>query len=530
MSDAVENERGAPASSETASCAPDAAARTSAGAPFVAESVAPATSASSATAAPSTRKPRYGDELALVLEAFDERGRAHGRCGEYHVTVSRGVVGARVRVQVLRRRRDEVEARVVELLERSPHAVEPRCAHAHACGGCPLQSLAYERQLAGLEALVREPFAALGLLNGVELRPIEPARELYAYRNKMEFSFGSRRWIDPSEPADLDAASTSFALGLHAAELYSKVIDVRRCEIQPEVANAILAHARAIALEHGLSPWDVRAHTGLLRHLVIRVARSTGEVLVNLVTSSDSHALVDAFARELLAREPRITTLVQNVNTRAAQTAFGERERVLHGRGRIVERVSGLAFEISANSFFQTNTAQAERLFTIVREECALRGGERVFDLYCGTGALGLALAGGAADAHVAAEIVGFEQVSSAVADARINARLNGLERARFVEGDVLTSLASRSSDGAREIPDLCVVDPPRAGLHPSVPASIAALGAAKLVYVSCNPRAAARDAAALAALGYALERVRPIDLFPHTPHVESVLTFRRGS
>lgn len=469
----------------------------------------------------STRKPRYGDLAELTLQEFDERGRSFGAWGAYELSLRRAVPGARVRAQVLRRRRDSIEARLVETLAPSPHAVVPRCAHAFSCGGCPLQALDYERQLAGLEKLVREPFDELGLLGGVEIAPIVGARELYAYRNKMEFSFGTRRWIDPSEPAGLDATQTGFALGLHAAELYSKVVDVANCPIQAPTANEILASARAIARAQGLTAWDVRSHTGFLRHLVLRTARASGEVLVNVVTSSDAPELIEPYARAFVAARPEITTLVQNVNTRPAQTAYGERERVLHGPGRIVEHLGALRFEISANSFFQTNTAQAERLFEIVREECALTGSERVFDLYCGTGAIGLSLA------HAAGEVLGFEQVPSAIADARRNAQLNGLQHVRFIEGDVLAAL----TEHAHELPPrVCVVDPPRAGLHPKVPAVLAALGASRIVYVSCNPRAAARDVSLLCALGYELVRLRPIDLFPHTPHVETVITLRRGA
>lgn len=477
----------------------------------------------------STRKPRYGDVAELTLRDFDERGRSFGAWGPYELSLRRAVPGARVRAQVLRRRRSAIEARLVETLVPSPHAVTPRCAHAFSCGGCPLQALDYERQLAGLERLVREPFDELGLLDGVEiapaelmpveLMPIRDARELYAYRNKMEFSFGTRRWIDPSEPAGLDATQTGFALGLHAAELYSKVVDVANCPIQSPAANAILSSAREIARAQGLTVWDVRTHQGFLRHLVLRSARATGEVLVNVVTSSDSPELIEPFAGALIAARPEITTLVQNVNTRPAQTAYGEREHVLHGSGRIVEHLGKLRFQISANSFFQTNTAQAEQLFEIVREECALTGTERVFDLYCGTGAIGLSLA------HAAGEVLGFEQVPSAVADARRNAELNELANVRFLEGDVLASLTAHAHEAP---PQVCVVDPPRAGLHPKVPAVLAALGAQRIVYVSCNPRAAARDVALLAALGYELVRLRPIDLFPHTPHVETVVTLRR--
>lgn len=473
--------------------------------------------ATPAPAAPPARKLRYGDEIEAVFERFDERGRARGRSGPYAVTVRHALPGSRARVKVLRRKRDDVEGHVLAVLDPGAARVEAACAHFPACGGCSLQDLAYDAQLAGKHALVVAAFRAHGLADGVAIEPVAPARERFHYRNKMEFTFGSRRWIAPDEP---QGAPAGFALGLHAAELFNKVIDVHACAIQPERLDGIVASARELALEQGLEPWDLRAHTGLLRFLAFRSARGTGEVLVNLVTSADAPERVIPYAAALVARHPWITTLVQNVNSRAGQTAFGEREHVLHGSGRIVESIDGVRFEISANSFFQTNSAQAELLFAFVREAAALTGVERVFDLYCGTGAIGLVLA------RAAREVVGFEQVDAAVADARRNAALNGCAHARFVAGDVLASLAAWP---AAETADVCVVDPPRAGLHPDVPVRIAALAPARIVYVSCNPQSGARDAARLVACGYAIERVRPLDLFPHTPHVETVITLVRG-
>ena len=254
---------------------------------------------------------------------------------------------------------------------------------------------------------------------------------------------------------------------------------------------------------------------------MLRCARASGEILVDLVTSSEAPELIDEYARAVLARHPAITTFVQDVNDRPAQTAQGDplRQRVLHGPGFIVERLLGLSFAISAGSFFQTNSAQAERLFALVREELGARGDELVFDLYCGTGTIALVLAG------TVREVVGFELAPSSVADARANAARNGIANARFVEGDVLLSLGR---EAAR--PDVCVVDPPRAGLHPRLLPVLASLAPRRIVYVSCNPVSGARDARALVAAGYRLARVRPIDLFPHTPHVESVFALERVS
>jgi 23S rRNA (uracil1939-C5)-methyltransferase len=461
------------------------------------------------------RKPRRGDPLELAVERFDERGDGIAHSGEYQVELPRALPGERVRAEVSWRRRNVLGARVLERLERSPQAVQARCAHFGACGGCSFQSLDYSAQLAGLHALVSRAFRAEGFGAELEIAPVEGARELYGYRNKMEFTFSNRRWIERSEPEGADA---TFALGLHAPGMHSKVIDIGSCPIQPAAADRILATLRAEARARALEPWDQRTHTGLLRHAVLRSSRASGEILVDLVTSSDAPELVDPYAQAVLAQHGEITTFVQNVNSRPAQTAQGERERVLHGPGFIVERLLGLDFAISANSFFQTNSAQAERLFGLVREEAGTRGGELVFDLYCGTGTIALVLAA------QAREVLGFELAPSSVADARANAARNGIENVRFVEGDVLASLAREQGQ-----PDVCVADPPRAGLHPRLLPVLGALAPRRIVYVSCNPASGARDARALANAGYRLQRVRPIDLFPHTPHVECVFALERS-
>jgi 23S rRNA (uracil1939-C5)-methyltransferase len=463
------------------------------------------------------RKPRSGDEFTATITAFDARGHGLARDESYRYRVQRAAVGSTVRARVLSRRRDEVEGVALEAIDAGPHAETPRCAHFRACGGCSFQDLAYAEQLSGKHRLVEAPLRARGLLPpDVVAEDVVPAPSIWRYRNKMEFTFSSRRWIAPDEPQGVDA---SFALGMHALGLFSKVVDIGGCSIQSEIADRIVAAAREIALEQGLSAWDIKLHAGLLRHLVVRRAERTDEVLVNLVTSAEAPQIIDPFAAELAARVPGITTIVQTVNSRAATTAIGESERTLLGPGTITEELCGLKFSISAGSFFQTNTLAAERMFEAVREEAALGPDGVAWDLYCGTGTISLVLARGAG------AVVGFEVVPAAIRDARANAARNGITNARFVEGDVLVGLSATADLPA---PDVLVLDPPRAGLHPRVVPSLAGNPARRLVYVSCNPAAAAVDVAAFAGIGWQLARVRPFDQFAHTPHVESVLTLVR--
>jgi 23S rRNA (uracil1939-C5)-methyltransferase len=470
--------------------------------------------------APETaRKPARGDLVDVELGEIDERGRTLGRSGAFAVVVAGGVLGARVRARVLRRRRGTLEARAVEVLAPSRHQSAARCPHAASCGGCSFQELDYAAQLAAKERLLSRALAPLG---APTLEPIVACDPPWNYRNKMDFTFGRARWIEPGEP---EGAESGFALGLHARGSFRKVLDVRACELAFAGAVPILASVRAAARELGLEPWDVRTHAGLLRHLVLRRSWHSGEILADLVTTEEAPERIAPLAEALLARHPEVTTLVQHVQPGVALVALGRLVRVFRGDGTIRERVAGLDFSISAHSFFQTNTPQAERLVHLVRDWAGTSSGETVFDLYCGGGLFTLALARAAGPAQV----VGFELAPSAVADARANAESNGLAGVRFVAGDLAETLAPEAlARHGLAPPAACVVDPPRAGLHARVLGSLLCLAPARVVYVSCNPRSAARDLGALVAAGYALERARPVDLFPHTPHVECVFRLAR--
>jgi len=403
------------------------------------------------------------------------------------------------------------------VLRPSPHASPARCPHVASCGGCSFQELDYRAQLAAKQRLLARVLEPLG----ASLAPVLACERPWNYRNKMDFTFARARWIESGEPA---GAEVGFALGLHARGHFHKVLDLQACEIAFAEAAPILAGVRELARARELAPWDVRAREGLLRHLVLRKSWASGAILADLVTSAAAPELLEPFAAELRSRHPELTTLVQHVNPGVALVANGRLERVFHGSGEIEERLGGLAFAISAASFFQTNTPQAEHLLELVCAQAAPRPGETVFDLYCGCGVFALALARAAGPERV----FGFELIEAAVEDARANAARNGLEGVRFVAGDLaLTLLPEQLALRAIPGPDVCVVDPPRAGMHPRVLGALRLLEPRRIVYVSCNPRAAVQDVAALLAAGYRLELVQPVDLFPHTPHVECVFVLQ---
>jgi 23S rRNA (uracil1939-C5)-methyltransferase len=481
----------------------------------------PAPSAKPASPEPSKagtqRKPRHGDEFEFSLVGFDRRGWSRGSTGEWSVRMRGGAPRDRWRGTVIRRRRSLLEIRGLELIEAGPAHREAPCSHHNSCGGCSFQECSYEEQLVQKHRLVTDALGAAGVLGLASVEAVIGCENPWAYRNKMEFSFSNRRWIEADEPP---GAPADFALGLHAPGRFDKALALSECRILFPGGEAILQSAGRLARELGLAPWSVRNHTGCLRHLVLRHGVYTGEIMVVLVTSEETPELVLTYAKALLAAQPCITTLVHAINTGVASVARGESERVIFGSGYIEEQLLGLHFRISAGSFFQINTRQAEILFRMVVEEAAPTGEEIVYDLYSGAGTIALLLAA------AAREVLAFEEVPAAVADARRSAAANGVEGVRFFEGDVLVEL-DRALGGAPELPrpDVVVVDPPRSGLHPKVPAKLLELAPRRLIYVSCNLHNGASDIAQLIEGGYRLRRVQAVDLFPHTPHVECVLS-----
>lgn len=484
------------------------------------------------------RMPRRDDTIEFDVRGFDERGNALGAIGAYSVLLRRAPLGtlpgARVRARVAKRRRTVVEAHVLEILERSPHEIPARCEHASDCGGCRFQELDYAQQLVELGNLARLRLAVLEPF-GLDLPDPLGAADPWRYRNKMDFTFASRRWLE----SDDDGRHPEFALGLHAPGRFDKGLDVRACQIQGEVGDRIVEAARRRALELELEPWDLRNHTGFLRHLVVRRGEATGQWLVYLVTSSahdgdaELTARFERYWRALLDDVPEITTLVHGATERQSSVAIGDVDRVLFGTGRIRERLAGLEHEISPRSFFQTNTAQAEHLFATVAA-FATTGRTAptgvLWDLYCGAGLFALALA------DRFERVFGAELVPEAIADARDNAVRNGITNAHFEVADA-AELMVRAAAGELDwpAPDVAVVDPPRAGLHKSAVDALVRVGPSRLVYVSCKLDSAARDLVPLLTLeatdgrgAYRLVRSALVDIFPHTPHLEGVFLLER--
>ncbi len=458
---------------------------------------------------------KKGQELDLDIERMAHGGPGVARVDGFVVFVRGGVPGDRVRARVYRKKKGYAEAGLVELLEPSPDRVEPPCPYSGICGGCQWQHVAYPKQLEYKQEHVRDALERIGGFKGVPVHETVPSEYVFEYRNKMEFSFSERRWLLPEEMGREDV-ERGFALGLHVPGTFNKIIDVDGCLLQAPAGNDIMAAVREGVRRSGLPVYGIKSHEGFWRFLTLRHSVARDEWMVNLVTAEDRPEALDSLARDLQARFPRIRTVLHHVNARKAAIAVGEQEHVLTGDGVLEEALGPYVFRISANSFFQTNTRGAEGLYRIVQAYAGLDGSETVLDLYSGTGTIAILLS------NRVKRVIGLEVAEAAVADAERNCRANGVGNCRFIAGDVRDTLAGPDAQG-----DVLIMDPPRAGMHKDVLARVLSRRCDRVVYVSCNPATLARDLAEMREV-YDVVEIQPVDLFPHTYHVESVARLRR--
>jgi 23S rRNA (uracil1939-C5)-methyltransferase len=445
-------------------------------------------------------RPRRGDELELHVDRLAYGGAGVARANGYVVFVRDAVPGDRVRARITRSKRSFAEADSVELLDPSPDRIEPVAPHP----GAPWQVLPYERQLAEKGAQVRDALERLGGFESPPVEPIVPAEQRLRYRNKVEYSFGA------DEEGEL-------VLGFHRRGRFDLIDDVGADILASERVDELREVVKDWCRGEGLSPWDRRAQTGLLRNLVVREGRRTGRLQARVVTSPGSQFR----ASELAAAAPADSVLWTRAASVAETTREGVTERI-KGEEKLEERLSGLTFRISPDAFFQTNTEMAERLYGTAADLAALSGRERVLDLFCGIGTIALVFA------LDAGEVWGVELLEEAVADAIENARLNGVDNARFFAGDVRLAMRPLLEQAGQ--PDVVVVDPPRAGLSNKVVRRVLEAKAKRIVYVSCNPTTLAPNARQFCDAGYELRTVRPVDMFPQTPHIECVALLERSA
>jgi 23S rRNA (uracil1939-C5)-methyltransferase len=443
------------------------------------------------------------DIVELEISDLAYGGTSVAKVDGLVVLIRGGIPGDVVKAEITKKKSNYAEAKIIQITKESELRTKPVCSHFGLCGGCTWQDLKYEEQLKFKTKQVNESLKHIAGLSDPPVQDAIAGEDIFYYRNKMEYAF-------------LPHPDKKLILGLHPRGRFDQVFDLKECFLQSKTANGILDVVRQFAKEKNLTAYENKNQSGLLRFLVIKEGKNTNMTMVNLVTYKGDFLSQDELCNTLLSNFPSVKSIVRNINSRLAQIAIGEEEELLCGERTIIETLGQFTFEISSNSFFQTNSKQAEKLYQVVLNMAELQGDEEVLDLYCGNGTISIFLS------QVAKKVIGVESVEESVQNARRNAGLNDISNCEFICGEAKKVLKNFESE--KKIFPVAVVDPPRAGLHPDVIKSLLNLKPSKIVYVSCNPTTLARDLKTFCEKDYELENVQPVDMFPHTYHIESVV------
>ncbi len=455
----------------------------------------------------------------VKITDIGSEGNALARVDNLVVFVPMLIPGDVVDIRVVRKRKKYLEGRVIRFHEYSPYRIKPLCSHFGICGGCKWQHLPYDLQLKYKEKQVRDNLMRIGKIDIPDMQPIIGSSDTFFYRNKLEYTFSDRRWLTEAEINSGIPVEKEPALGFHIPGFFDKVLDIKECHLQPEPSNAIRNSVRRYVLENDLSFFDLKEHEGFLRNIIIRNSLD-GNVMVIIVFYKDDETKRKGLLDFLAGEYPQITSLQYIINSKR-NSSLGDQDPVLYrGTDHLTEEMDGLRFRIGAKSFYQTNTLQGKTLYRIVKAYAGLTGKEVVYDLYTGTGTIANYLAGSSE------KVIGIEYVDEAVQDARINSVLNNITNTLFISGDIKDVLSEMfiAENGK---PDVIITDPPRAGMHDDVIGAILHAAPGRIVYVSCNPATQARDIQLMSA-GYYVAAVQPVDMFPHTHHVENVVLLIR--
>lgn len=462
------------------------------------------------------KKPLYEQ---VTITDIGAEGKALARVNDMVVFTTHAIPGDVVDLQVTKKRKKYQEARIVKIHEKSADRVEAFCEYFGICGGCKWQFLPYEKQLFYKQQQVEDQLKRLGKVELPELSPILGSAKNTFYRNKLEFSFSNKRWLTLDEMDEEHEPATMNALGFHIPRMFDKIIDVEKCWLQPDPSNAIRNFVRSYALKHELEFFDIRSQEGFLRNMIVRTA-STGENMMILAFYKEDVEKREALLNAIVEEFPELTSLMYVINSKGNDTITDQDVIAFNGPDHIFEEMEGLRFKIGPKSFYQTNSEQAYELYKVAREFASLSGNEVVYDLYTGTGTIANFVA------RQAQKVVGIEYIPEAIEDARINSSINGIENTSFYAGDMKAVL---NDDFIAEngTPDVIITDPPRAGMHEDVVKTILQVAPEKVVYVSCNPASQARDLA-LMDEQYKVAKIQPVDMFPHTHHVENVVLLEK--
>ena len=455
----------------------------------------------------------------IRVEDYAAEGKSLARVEGKVIFIEGVVPGDLVDVQLLKNKKDWAEGRALRFHEYSKIRVEPFCPHFGVCGGCQWQMLPYEKQLEYKQQQVRDNLQRIGKVKLPDMMPIIGASETRYYRNKVEYTFGTRRYLTREELARPEIDNEENVVGYHARGMFDKIVDIQTCYLQGEPTNAIRLEVKDFARKNKFSFYDIRAHQGLLRTMQVRLCR-TGELMVNVVFGEDDQIKREALLDHMVKTFPQITTLLYTINTKKNDSLNDLSPVAYHGKGYVIERLEDFEFIIGPQSFFQTNTSQGEKLYQVTRDFAELSGKEIVYDLYCGTGSIGIFVSKGAK------KIIGVEMIEAAIVDAKRNAEMNGLSAStEFYTGDVV-EICDDDFFNKHGRPDVIITDPPRAGMHEKLVRKIVDMSAPTVVYVSCNPATQARDLNLLDEK-YEVTKIQPVDMFPHTLHIENVVQLK---
>ena len=454
----------------------------------------------------------------VLVEDYAAEGKSLARVEGKVIFIEDVVPGDVVNIRLGKNKKDWAEARPIFFHSLSKDRVQPFCQHFGVCGGCQWQMLPYEKQLIYKQKQVYDNLTRIGKIELPDFDPIEGAYPVTRYRNKIEYTFSNKRYLLPEELHDETISTQMNVAGYHAKGLFDKVVDIIECHLQNEPTNAIRLAVKKFALEQGFSFYDIREHNGLLRTMQVRLCRS-GELMVNVVFGKNDKKKIKELSDHLLSLFPSITTLLFTINEKKNDSMYDLHPVAYAGKGYVIETLEDFKFKIGPKSFFQTNTFQGEKLYQIAREYAELTGNEIVYDLYCGTGSIGIFVS------RKAKKVIGVEMIREAVDDAVENALLNGVDHAKFFTGDV-AEVCNDDFFNEHGRPDVIITDPPRAGMSEPLVRKILEMQAPVVVYVSCNPATQARDLNMMKDK-YRVTRVRPVDMFPHTHHIENVVQLR---
>jgi 23S rRNA (uracil1939-C5)-methyltransferase len=458
-------------------------------------------------------KPRKDDVIELTIDDISFEGKGIGRLnGDFVVFVPNTVPGDLIRAKVKSTKKNYSDAKLEEVINRSDKRVQPLCIHFGTCNGCKMQNIDYTYQLEIKRQNVINAFERIGGFKGIEIPAVKGSENIYYYRNKLEFSFSNNRWLTEDDMQN-ENADKSFALGYHIPGFIDKILDIHSCRLQSEISNKILNITRGFFKSKSSTIYSTKTHSGYLRFLVIKQSANTGDLMINLITHYYDEELIKEYADLLTTNVPEVTTLINSISKTKAQVAQADESMIIFGKGFIEEQIGKCKFKLTANSFFQTNSKQCEELFETIIEFAGFNKTENVLDLYCGCGAISLYIS-----EHVYS-VLGIELSEESIAMAKVNAELNNAANCEFKAGDVKEFLESKKDFKY----DTVILDPPRSGLHPDAVKSIAEYSPEKIIYVSCNPTTQARDLAMLAGK-YSITKIQPVDMFPHTFHIENVV------